>query len=593
MEQAELIQVLSEAPGRFSWLLGAGTSQSAGLPTAWDVTWDLKRRQYAKEENQRVAANEVQNSAVRDKINAYMQAHGFPAPGDPAEYSECFKLVFGNDYERQRRYLRAALADDRISLSRGHRVLAALLKTGAIRIVFTTNFDSVVEKAFAAVAGKDIAAFHLEGSFAALDALNNDEFPIYVKLHGDFRYQSLKNLAEDLRAQNAHLGQCAVTAWNRFGLVVAGYSGRDESVVALMHEALNGSNPFPHGLYWTCLKGREPMATVTELIAAAKAKGVKADVLEIETFDSLMSRLWRNLPSAPSELANAVGRVTDLTVKLPVPPAGSQPPILRMNALPVSGLPDHCWELDLKSAPEWESLREAEKRSQGAIICTKESAVWAFGQEPDVRKAFGNQLNGLKAVSLADRVIDLDANLFLKGFLEQALAYALKRGKPILHRANRHGSTLILDRQRQVDASLAGLRQAVTGQANAPVYGQVTGLMTLPTEDHPEAESVWWAESIEVDLQQLDGRYWVTLRPNVWIWPRWARRDATKFLDQRLGYRFNQKADTILSAWIALLLPDGKARSDRELYAFDGDGGPGNPIFFVNDRTAFTRRQKA
>jgi hypothetical protein len=363
--------------------------------------------------------------------------------------------------------------------------------------------------------------------------------------------------------------------------------------MALMQEALKGSNPFPHGLYWTGLKGRAPMPAVTELIAAAKAKGVKAEIIEIETFDSLMSRLWRNLPSPSAELSKAVGRVTDLTVNLPVPPAGSQPPILRMNALPISELPDQCWELDLKSAPEWEDLREAEKRSQGSIICTKESAIWAFGHEQDVRKAFGDQLKGLKAVSIAERVADIDANLFFKGFLEQGLAYALKRGKPILHRATRHGSTLILDRQKQVDASLTGLRGAVTGQANGQVYGQVPGLMSLPNEDHPEPESVWWAESVEVDLQQLNGRYWVTLRPNVWIWPRWARRDATKFLDQRLGNRFNQKADAILSAWIALLLPGGKAHSDHELFAFDGTGGPGNPKFVVNDRTAFTRRPKS
>ena len=148
MQQSELIQVLAESRGHFSWLLGAGTSQSAGLPTAWDVIWDLKRRHYSREENQRISSNEIQNAAVREKINAYMQAHGFPAPGDPTEYSKCFELIFGDNYERQSAYLRGALADERISLSRGHRVLAALMKMGLARTVFTTNFDTVVEKAW-------------------------------------------------------------------------------------------------------------------------------------------------------------------------------------------------------------------------------------------------------------------------------------------------------------------------------------------------------------------------------------------------------------------------------------------------------------
>jgi len=61
-------------------------------------------------------------------------------------------------------------------------------------------------------------------------------------LHGDFRYQSIKNLADDLLTQDKDLGKCLASAGNRFGLVVAGYSGRDESVMALIEEALAGPN---------------------------------------------------------------------------------------------------------------------------------------------------------------------------------------------------------------------------------------------------------------------------------------------------------------------------------------------------------------
>jgi SIR2-like domain len=297
MDQARLVQLLSESASQISWLLGAGASQSAGLPTAWDVMWDLKRLHYNLKENQQISPNDVQNPAVREKIEAYMEAQGFLPAGDPREYSACFELIFGDDYDRQSKYLRTILSGDGISLSVGHRALAAMMASGQARAVFTTNFDTVVETAFAAVSGKDIAAFHLEGSYAANAAMNNDEFPIYVKLHGDFRYQSTKNLSADLSTQDKELGKCLVSAGNRFGLVVAGYSGRDESVMALIEEALGGPNPFPHGLFWTTMKGRRPFKTVEDLIAKARARGVKADIVEIETFDSLMSRVWRQLPS--------------------------------------------------------------------------------------------------------------------------------------------------------------------------------------------------------------------------------------------------------------------------------------------------------
>lgn len=127
MDQTQLVQVLSESAPQFAWLLGAGASQSAGLPTAWDVMWDLKRRHYNQQENQQITPNDVQNAAVQQKLSDYMEAQGFLPPGDPAEYSACFKLIFGDDYDRQSKYLRAILGDDKISLSVGHRALAAMM----------------------------------------------------------------------------------------------------------------------------------------------------------------------------------------------------------------------------------------------------------------------------------------------------------------------------------------------------------------------------------------------------------------------------------------------------------------------------------
>ena len=195
MDQFELVQLLAEAPPQFAWLLGAGSSQSAGLPTAWDVMWDLKRRHYCARENQQISSNDVQNPAVRAKIDAYMDGQGFPHAGSPGEYSACFELIFGSNHARQSAYLRKILSDDRVSLSIGHRALAALMSSGNTKVVFTTNFDSVIEKAIAEVAGQNITPFHIEGSYAANTALNSDQFPLYVKLHGDFRYRREESIS--------------------------------------------------------------------------------------------------------------------------------------------------------------------------------------------------------------------------------------------------------------------------------------------------------------------------------------------------------------------------------------------------------------
>lgn len=285
-----------------------------------------------------------------------MSSRGFPATSDPTAYSRSFELIFGTDAERQRNYLHGILSEKNSSLTLGHRTFAGLIASGWIKAVFTTNFDTVVERALAEVAGKDIAPFHLEGTYAAQAALDRDQFPIYCKLHGDFRYKSLKNLESDLQAQNAELGKCLLNACNRFGLIVAGYSGRDESVMELLSKALDGLNPFPHGLYWMGLKGRTHLTVVEAFLETARVKGVKAEWVEIETFDSLLSRIWKQIPNPEPTLAAKIGRTGAQSVLIPLNPPGTANPILRLNALPVTELPTTCWELTCATPKEWNDL---------------------------------------------------------------------------------------------------------------------------------------------------------------------------------------------------------------------------------------------
>jgi NAD-dependent SIR2 family protein deacetylase len=248
-EQDFLGHFVQAAP-QLMWFLGAGTSRTAGMPTATDIIWDLKRQYYCLHENQDLQSHDISNQAIKRKIQEYLNSKGFPPLGTPEEYSFYFDLTFGADYSSQQRYIKDQLDSQRISLNIGHRVLAALLEMGLARVVFTTNFDEVIETAFSSVTGKSLAAFHLEGAYAALDALNAESFPIYAKIHGDFRYKSIKNLAVDLMQNDQQIQKCFHAASNRYGLIVAGYSGRDANVMAMFSSALTQNNPFPQGLFW-------------------------------------------------------------------------------------------------------------------------------------------------------------------------------------------------------------------------------------------------------------------------------------------------------------------------------------------------------
>ncbi|WNV10968.1 SIR2 family protein [Tardiphaga sp. 709] len=587
MEQSEFTAIFSERSQNFAWFLGAGASRSAGVPTANDILWDMKRRFYCQQENQEILRQDLQSIAVKDRIQSYLESRGFPALWEDGEYERCFEQIFGSDKERQRRYIHAILGEENVSLSIGNRVLGALIGSGASRAVFTTNFDNVVERSVSEVSGKAIAAFHLEGSHNAQSALNNEEFPIYCKLHGDFRYDSLRNLPAELKKQDADLASCFTAAGNRFGLIVCGYSGRDQSVIDLINSVLETHNPFPHGLYWSVLKGSEPIPAVQKLLDRARARGVNADVIFIETYDAFMLRLWRNLPTKSQEMDLKVRRVASASVSIPLPKVGNRSPLVRLNALPIFEIPDRCHVLNISGFVSWESLRSARDRSLGRIILTKTDRVLCWGAEKDAKAAFGAKLIGLSPKEISAE-LNAPENLVIKGFVAEALCVALTRGKPLLARTVRSGSFAVADAQMDSPAVFEPLFRVI-----GKTSGIISGLMAPVDDDHPAAETVSWAEAARISIEIKDGRPWLVVEPDVWIWPTRARKLAVKFLDERRGDRYNNKFNSLLDAWVQVLLGTRERNQTVAIQAFAEGENAENPRFVIGTRTAFTRRASA
>ncbi|HET7570365.1 MAG TPA: SIR2 family protein [Gammaproteobacteria bacterium] len=582
MNQGEFTSIYCARPENFVWFLGAGTSRAAGLMTASDIIWDLKKRYYCREENQEIDRQDVQSQAVRERIQSFMTSRAFPEEGADGEYTAYFEKIFGMDKERQRRYLKAALSEDKVTLSVGNRVLAALMSERHARAVFTTNFDTVVERAFAEVAGASLAAYHLEGSASAVQAINNEEFPLYVKLHGDFRHDNLKNLPADLATQNDGLARCLAIAGGRFGFVVCGYSGRDGSVMSALHSVLAGPNPFPHGLFWTGMKGAPALESVSKLLADAKARGVTAEYIEIETFDTLLLRLWRNVEGVSPELDAMVRKARRTAVDIPVPPVGAHTPLIRTNALPLISIPTRCVALSFRVPKASDEIREMRDKARAPVILARSQDSWCWGDEAVIKKTFGVDLEAIVPVQLPENLSSPEG-LHLKGFIEEAIISALALGKPLIHRSIRQGSFLIANPAAPSRGILAPLRKVV-----ARTGGDVAGVKTSPI-DGSAPEQVRWAEALRVSLEAKNGFHWLLIEPDIWIWPRFARRDVRDFIDQRRKDRFNAKHDALLGAWIQIVLGTTQPNATVSVKAFTGGSDAANPCFTIGSRTAYTR----
>ena len=204
------------------WLLGAGASNAAGLPTAHDLVVEFKRMLYVSQSGQSVRPGDLAEPAIRNRIEAHVESLGLPESGDPDEYAAFFEAAFPDGADRAK-FIDGQLGGAKPSY--GHMALASLMSAGLCRLVWTTNFDTLVADACAAAFGTtgSLTTATLDAPELARHTISGGRWPLEVKLHGDFR-------------QDHELRRMLVDCAERFGLVVAGYSGRDGSVMSALDE---------------------------------------------------------------------------------------------------------------------------------------------------------------------------------------------------------------------------------------------------------------------------------------------------------------------------------------------------------------------
>jgi SIR2-like domain len=319
------------------WLLGAGASAAAGIPTAGQMILDFKRRLYCSENNIPAAAIDLSDPVLRRRLERHFDEDpGYPRLGASDEYAALFERTYPDEEDRGR-YIHAAMVD--ATPSYGHLVLAALFRIGKANVVWTTNFDHLVETAtsrlFETTAKLTVA--DLERHELAQRALAESRFPLLIKLHGDFHSTRLKNTSGELQAQDEKLRTALLEGCRRFGLAAVGYSGRDDSIMETLVAALDAPSPFPHGLFWFIRHGEHPPERVTDLLDRAEATGVKTHLIQIEAFDELFGRL-EGLFEFPSDLRTIMEKTRPprRLVASPIPGRGRKSfPAIRLNALPL------------------------------------------------------------------------------------------------------------------------------------------------------------------------------------------------------------------------------------------------------------------
>lgn len=238
-----------------AWFLGAGASAASGIPTGYSMIRDFKAQIFCRENNLSKREIDTGDHVWIDRIDAFFrQTSLLPPDGDPTEYAAAFEAVYPQPRHR-RQYIDDAISKGTPSF--GHRVLGSLIAARKVDCVFTTNFDPLVEESAVTANALLPTADQARPTVAAIDSgeramrrLNESDWPLVAKLHGDYQSIAIKNTGAELERQDERMEHGLVEGSKRFGMVFVGYSGRDASVMEALTSVLREPSPFPNGLYW-------------------------------------------------------------------------------------------------------------------------------------------------------------------------------------------------------------------------------------------------------------------------------------------------------------------------------------------------------
>lgn len=604
MSAADLASAFALRPHLFAWFLGAGASAASGIPTGYAMIRDFKTRIFCRETGYSLREVDSGDQLWIERIDDFFQRTSLlPPDGDPNEYSAAFEAVYPNERQR-RQYI-----DDAISKGTpcfGHRVLAALMSNKQLNCVFTTNFDPLVEDSATLANSLLPAESRVKPTVAALDSaeralrcLEESDWPLVAKLHGDYQSIEIKNTGSELERQDEHMRHVLVEASKRFGLVVVGYSGRDASVMEALASVLKDPNPYPSGLYWVTSSASKLLPAVQQFLEHATLAGVNVAIVEAKTFDELAADVVNQirLPDILNEhvMQRRVPARLQL-VKLPEAEARTFP-VLRYSALLVEALPGVARRMTLNKAATSPEVRQLLKDQKcRAVVAAIGRDLAVFGKDSEVIAA----LSSLGAQPAGTFDLNPIRDSWALGLLYDALVKALSRHRPLLPRYKRTGHSLVVAGPREgEDAEWARKREAQLAQLRFAYDTSLTG--AVPKLGYPYQEGVF------LKLERIEDRWWCGFEPFTFVdVPREVPsmqapedRDelerpaigrggdpAGDWRRERWARKFNKQWGGIINAWAALLTATDGGRV-RTFGLEDGSGV--DAVFSISQVTGWSR----
>lgn len=236
---------LHHTRGVYALLVGSGLSTAAGIPTGWKITVDLIQKL------KKLAEPDCEENNIDEKalVSWYQEKYN-----KEPDYSDLLDKVAKPPSERQlliKKYIEHQ--DGQASLrepTEAHFKIAKLVKSGKIKVIITTNFDQLLERALNA---EGITPQIIDND----DSINGAKPIVHegctlIKVHGDYMDARIKNTKKELEQYSAPLNNILDQVFDAFGLIVVGWSGEWDDA---LYSAIKRTPSRRYSFYWAAYQG--------------------------------------------------------------------------------------------------------------------------------------------------------------------------------------------------------------------------------------------------------------------------------------------------------------------------------------------------
>ena len=257
-------------PGVYALLLGSGISRPAGIPTGWDITLDLVER----------LAVLYEEECEPGPVDWFQRKFG-----KPPDYSALIGELAKTRAERQqllRPYFEANEQEREEGLkqpSAAHHAIAQLAAQGFVKVIITTNFDSLTESALRE-AGIQPAVLSSPDDLKGALPLPHMQCCVF-KVHGDYLDTRIRNTPDELDEYPEEINRFLDRVFDEFGLIVCGWSAKWDGA---LRDAICRTPSRRFTTFWAA--DREPSDEAQRLI-----ENRRAEVIPIEDADSFFQKV--------------------------------------------------------------------------------------------------------------------------------------------------------------------------------------------------------------------------------------------------------------------------------------------------------------